>query len=675
MPHWFKNIKRSFTPESSSTIIGVTCLVLLLRYLGLLQSWELAAYDFLFWLRPPETKDERIVIVTWDENQIQTTQEVTISDLTLVSLIKIIGQQEPRLIGLDLYRDLKVESPRLSDERNRVAYRELQQLFRSTPHLVGIEKVIPPITNPPLTLKQEGRTGAADLPTDSDLRIRRAFLHPLEDEAGNPAGTPSFGFYVGYHYLAAEGFEAERIENNALLLVNSKTGTQNTIEPLKKLDGSYLKPEEGISFLVNWRKASFSRVSVTQVLEGSVPTDIFRDKIVLIGNTAISTSDRHFLPTDRWQKLQPSWSYGVEIQAQIISHLISSALDGRTGIRTVPEWCEIGLLLLVLWLISLIARNYAETRSWRLFIVTTTGTVIILCALVWLSYLAFLGGYWIPIAPSFLGGLVCPFILCTAIYIRKINSTNEDFKRLLKDINHSLKNPLRSLSDKAELARYVATLLEENNTVKLENIERQLRQPPLTNLKANLDDIVALSQKINYLRDNAQKYFGVAYLGQEIFNKQATDLNQLVKKTFESVVALKQREYQIAIAIEERYDNTIGKILLDSQSIARVIENLIDNAFYAIKARTNQHPTHQGKITLQTQKNRRVEVIISDNGTGIKDSLLSQIFLPFKSFKVRGQGQGLGLALAKETMLFHQGDIEVKTTEGQGSTFTLLFGS
>ena len=672
MHSWLKNLTWSFTEESSHTAIGVICFVLLLKYIGALQAFGLAAYDLLFFLRPSEPKDERIVLVTWDETQIQTTQETIMSDKTLASLIKKINEQQPRVIGLDIYRDNKVESPLLSDRQNRVAYSELQTVFRSTPNLVGIEKVIEPKTNPPLILKKLERTAAADLASDSDGLIRRAFIYPLEDKNGNPAEIPSFGFLISYQYLAKEGFLADRIErNNALHLTNPETGKEKTIEPLERFDGSYLKKAKGTSVMVNWRKGNpFEKVSVLEVLSDSIPPDIFQDKIVLIGNTAISTSDRHFLPINRWIKPQPQWSYGVEVQAQIVSYVISSALDGRTLIRPLPEWLEIGLIIITLWSIALIAEKYAAIRPWRLFITTILGTIIILFGLVFLSYLAFIKGYWLPIVPSFLGGLVYPPIICTAIYIRKLNATNEDFKRLLKDINHSLQNPLRAINDNAEIARYIAVLIEENNTTKLKEIARQFNKSPSTNLRENLDKILVLNQKVNYLRDNAQKYFGVAYLGKEIFNKKPTNLNRLVKDTFASVIPIKEIEYDIAIAFEERYDKSIEDIELDPRSIERVLENLIDNAFYAIKARISSEPTHQGKIAVHTKKRlKRVEIAISDNGTGMNSSIVKQIFLPFKSFKARGKGQGLGLSIAKETLLFHGGRIEVKTQEGKGSTF------
>ena len=105
--------------------------IITLRFSGLLKPLELTAYDFLFYVSPSEPREERIVLVTWDEQDLQITQEVTLSDQTLVSVLEKIEEQQPRLIGLDLYRDLPVLSRLLEKEENKKAYSRLQEIFRN----------------------------------------------------------------------------------------------------------------------------------------------------------------------------------------------------------------------------------------------------------------------------------------------------------------------------------------------------------------------------------------------------------------------------------------------------------------------------------------------------------------------------------------------------------------
>ena len=674
MFNWFKSfLQKSSTKESGGTLLGIAFVILLLRYLGLLQFPELAAYDLLFFLRPPEPKDERIVIVAWDEEQIQLTGEETMPDRTLSDLLEKIREQQPRYIGLDLFRDVRVTSPFLSDEENKQAYNELEAIFSSTPNLIGIEKVLPPIVKSSQLLKKQDKITAADLVSDSDSgRIRRGYLYPLEDKKGNPFGIPSLALNLGYRYLELEGFEAEKVEQNALRIFNPQTGAEITLEPLQPLDGSYVRDEEGLEILINWRTGNspFTIVSASKVVEGLVSPAIFTDKIVLIGNTAVSSADKHQLPLNRWVKPQPQWTYGVEIHAHIASSIISAALDERPLIKTIPEWSEIGLIIFAVGLITSIAQKNRLLSPLKLFLLTTTGTLVIVFGLGVLAYVAFTEGYWIPIVPSVFGSIATPIVICLTIYISKIKAANEDFKRLLKDINHSLKNPLRSILDKAELAEHIALLLENERSEELNKLKQQFGQPPLTNLRKNLEGIVAQSRKIQYLRENAQKYFGVAYLGSEIFNKQPTDLNELAQETFSQAVALKQLEYNLSVEIQEDYDNTIGSVKLDPSAMERVLENLIDNAFAAMAVKAKKQPTYTSKIGIQTQKqNNQIKISITDNGIGIAEHIIDQIFEPFKSFKARGEGQGLGLSIVQETLRLHDGNIKVETEPGQGSKF------
>ncbi|MDJ0635078.1 MAG: CHASE2 domain-containing protein [Xenococcaceae cyanobacterium MO_188.B29] len=673
---WFKNfLPKSSTKESGGTLLAITFLILLFRYLGLLQFPELAAYDLLFFLRPPEPRDERIVIVVWDEEQIQMTGEETMSDRTLSSLIKKIREQKPRYIGLDLYRDVRVTSPLLSDEQNQKAYNELQEVFSSTPNLVGIEKVIPPIAKTSKLLEKQEKTTAADLISDSDNgRIRRGYLYPLENKQGDPAGIPSLGIDLGYRYLAEEGFEAEKIENNALCIFNPHTGAEITLEPLKPLDGSYLRDEEGLEILINWRKGNspFTIVSASKVVEGIVPPSIFTNKIVLIGNTAISSADRHKLPLNRWVKPQPQWTYGVEIHAQIASSIISAALDGRPLIKTIPEWIEIGLIIFTVGLIALIAQKYRPINPLKLFWLTTSVALVVIFGLGGLAYVAFTEGYWITIVPSFLGSITTPIVICLTIYISKIKQSNQDFKQLIQDLNHSLQNSLRSIQENAEMAHSISQALSqtENLTQTIAQLEEQLGESPFSLLEEYLDDLQIQVSELNKQRENSQQYFSLAYLGKELFQRESTPFNDFVHTTVQRKIIVKQSRYKLTVELQEDYNSDIEEINIDRDSITSVIDNLLDNACHAIRTKMDENPNHLGLISIQTRKKpKRIELSIQDNGIGIANSIISQIFRPFKTFKAKNQGQGLGLSIVQATINRHQGNIRVETEKGQGSKF------
>jgi nitrogen fixation/metabolism regulation signal transduction histidine kinase len=104
----------------------------------------------------------------------------------------------------------------------------------------------------------------------------------------------------------------------------------------------------------------------------------------------------------------------------------------------------------------------------------------------------------------------------------------------------------------------------------------------------------------------------------------------------------------------------------DSKLIEQVLINLINNSIYALAGRPD--PT----ITLSCSVSPDTSIIeITDNGIGIEESILNQIFIPF--FTTRKNGSGIGLSLSKNIMKKHQGNLRVHSEPGVYTTFSLLF--
>ncbi|VEP12089.1 putative Integral membrane sensor signal transduction histidine kinase [Hyella patelloides LEGE 07179] len=629
---YFKNSNKKVFLAS----INIVFLITALRFLGLLQPLEWMAYDLLFLLRPSEPKEGRIVIVAWDEADIEKFQEGSISDSKLAHILEKIKAQKPRIIGLDLFRNVPVLSKSLSKEQNERAYQKLQEIFRSTPNLVGIAKVTPPQIQAPQTLKEETRITSADLLKDGDETIRRAYIHPLEDGKGEPAGIISIGVISAIKYLSFEGFEVGEERNQALTLTRQQSPEKNegsgnfesqsnshirgvarfprssrsskiTLRPLKRFDGSYVKKEEGTKILINWRKGNspFFQVTVSEVLAGSIPANTFKDKIVLIGNTSTSSSDKHHLPINRWTL--PSTTNGVETHAQIASSIVSAALDDRPAIETIPEWSEFLILLLMVTAIALIAIKYREKHTLKLFLITTSIAMSLCCCLAIFALVAFFSqGYWIPIVPSLLGATTTPIAICFIVYNDKIEQNNQDLKQLIKDLNHSLQNSLRPIVEGGNIALDVSSNLKkaDNLTETIARYEEELGEHPLSAIQENLEIILLSAGELNRQRENSQEYFKIAYLGQSVFSKKLTAFNQLVNKTVQEITYIKQHQYNLTIQIQEYYDPQIKDVPIDSQSFQRVLENLIDNAYYAIHKKTQTRPEHQGIIKITTHKKK-----------------------------------------------------------------------
>ena len=87
---------------SSFTILGL----LFFRYLGVFQPLELAVFDLMMRLRSMEEPDPRLLIVEITEEDIQSLQQWPISDKTLAKILVSLQKHQPKVIGLDIYRDI-----------------------------------------------------------------------------------------------------------------------------------------------------------------------------------------------------------------------------------------------------------------------------------------------------------------------------------------------------------------------------------------------------------------------------------------------------------------------------------------------------------------------------------------------------------------------------------------
>lgn len=114
------------------TASSVAGLAIAANYIGVFQLLEWATLDRFFRWRPREPIDPRIAIVTIDEPDITHVGRWPISDEILAKLIENIKKERPIAIGLDLYRDLPVEP----------GHQKLVNVFKSTPNLIGVEKVV-----------------------------------------------------------------------------------------------------------------------------------------------------------------------------------------------------------------------------------------------------------------------------------------------------------------------------------------------------------------------------------------------------------------------------------------------------------------------------------------------------------------------------------------------------
>lgn len=405
------------------TAPSVAGLVILLRWLGLFQSWEWVAFDQYLRLRPLEPPDDRIVLVGIDEEDVRTVGQAIIPDGVYAQLLEKLKARHPRALGLDIYRDLPVEP----------GHQELVRVFESTPNLVGIEKVVGDSRReavaPPPVLKAKGQVGANDVILDADNKVRRDLVY-VENQKGETVF--SFGMHLALLYLNSEGIAPKPVEGTKNYWQLGKT----TFVPFEANDGGYVRADaRGYQLLLNYRGPSkhFSTVSMTDILKDRVPSDWGRGRIILIGRVSETSQDLYFTPYSSGLVSLPERMAGVEIHANIASQIISAAIDGRPLIKSLSEPLE-GLWIL-LWSTvgGMLSWQRRYTGGVRRFSFQRANTAILAGgALVGSTYVAFLGSWWIPLVPPILA-LAMSAIAITGYIAHTAGKIRGTFGRYLTD--------------------------------------------------------------------------------------------------------------------------------------------------------------------------------------------------------------------------------------------------
>ncbi|MBC7899235.1 MAG: PAS domain S-box protein [Saprospiraceae bacterium] len=177
----------------------------------------------------------------------------------------------------------------------------------------------------------------------------------------------------------------------------------------------------------------------------------------------------------------------------------------------------------------------------------------------------------------------------------------------------------------------------------------------------------ALLQKMQRQTDRATNIVGnllnFSRTGNAIESSEV-NINKLLDDTLQ---LLEPQLRQSNVAIVKNYAETSPGIFGNSGKLQQVFTNLVLNARDAI--------FDGGTVTLSTGMNDagEVKIVVSDTGEGISPENLKKIFDPFFTTKGVGNGTGLGLAVTYGIVQEHAGTIEVRSEQGSGTTFQLVF--
>jgi two-component system phosphate regulon sensor histidine kinase PhoR len=223
--------------------------------------------------------------------------------------------------------------------------------------------------------------------------------------------------------------------------------------------------------------------------------------------------------------------------------------------------------------------------------------------------------------------------------------TQEKFRRdFLSNISHEFKTPLFAIQG------YIEALQDDDFE------DRDMARQFLDKASKNVDRLSYLIQDL----DEISKLES----GELPINYTKFKINDLIKEVMESL-EIKAKQHNIKLVFKQKYDEPI-MVTADRQKITQVLTNLIDNSFKYGKEAGNTW------ITL-FDLHDQVLIEVTDDGIGIEEKNLPRLFERFfRTDTSRSRqigGSGLGLAIVKHIVEAHQQTINVRSTEGVGSTF------
>jgi PAS domain S-box-containing protein len=189
------------------------------------------------------------------------------------------------------------------------------------------------------------------------------------------------------------------------------------------------------------------------------------------------------------------------------------------------------------------------------------------------------------------------------------------------------------------------------------------------------EDLKDIERQLRAGREVTRKL--LAFRRASSYQIQPLNLNNLVETTADMFGRTRQE-----LVIHKEFSPELPAVEVDSSQIQQVLINLLINAWHAMPqggeiflSTRAVHLTDWDDPTWELEPGPHVCLSVTDTGSGMDEDTVSHLFSPFFTTKEPGQGSGLGLASAYRIMKNHRGAIQVISTPGEGSTFTLFFPS
>lgn len=227
----------------------------------------------------------------------------------------------------------------------------------------------------------------------------------------------------------------------------------------------------------------------------------------------------------------------------------------------------------------------------------------------------------------------------------------DSWVKLIRVLTHEIMNtitPITSISDSI-LKHFKSVESESSKTVEIEKMTSSIRG-------------------LKVIRDQGTDLMEFVQSYRSFLNVPKPD-KTLVKahKLFEKARVLTSKEASDTTKINWSILPNGLELFVDEKQITQVLINLVKNAAHSLEGIENG-TIH---VTASVDGSDRKYIEVKDNGPGIPEELIDEIFVPF--FTTKDKGTGIGLSLSKQIMQRHGGSLKLHSIPDQETIFTLLF--
>jgi len=228
----------------------------------------------------------------------------------------------------------------------------------------------------------------------------------------------------------------------------------------------------------------------------------------------------------------------------------------------------------------------------------------------------------------------------------------ESWQKLIRVLAHEIMNSITPINTLSE------AMLKQNRQHKELVRQWQGGSEYFDNMT---DGLQLIRERGSGLIDFVQKYRDLSRLPTPNLTEiKVSDLLGGIGRLFEKDIEVQK----ITLSMTINPDNLI--ITADRKLIEQVLINLVRNAMEALREQEN------GQIRLLAEQHKNaIRIKVSDNGPGIPESIIDQVFIPF--YTTKEEGSGIGLSLSRQIMRLHQGTIDIQTTPLKETNIILNF--